>query len=255
MSLQDASSERIGRGGAASLSLIKLRRTDRTAKVTAPKSADLTERLRHDEIDVASVPNGSFTSEAHGAAGSDKEIAAPSSFAPPAPPAPPAEPDIPPPAEAAPIGVVPRPVRLGSPGATEFARPRPLSYDDYQSPEALFAYWNALRGIRALPSLEALDRNRIAISWPDSLMVGYYGDPAMPRLSRLSRLTGKIEYTSMVTEWILSCSQQAARAGAAMKQEQDFPGDRGSRTYRMMLLPFCSTAGESNHVLCHLNAI
>ena len=105
-------------------------------------------------------------------------------------------PDPPAPAEPLPsyhVQRIPAPVPLEE--SKPAARPAPLPYDDLQSSDALVDYWDGLRGSRALPSVVALDRTRIAISWPDTLMVSYGGgDPAMPQMTRLSRLTNEVEY-------------------------------------------------------------
>jgi hypothetical protein len=85
-------------------------------------------------------------------------------------------------------------------------------------------------------------------------MVNYGADQAaMPQIARLSRLTGVVEFTSMVTEWILSCSRQVARIGKAMETKRVFAGTQDPRSYHMLLLPFANSGGASDHVLCHLS--
>jgi hypothetical protein len=115
-------------------------------------------------------------------------------------------------------------------------------------------YWNRLRRDRPLPALTLLDRELVADSWPDSLMVTYPTiDAPMPQIARLSKTTGEIEYTPMVTDWIISCARQVARYGEAMEDEQEFPLAGGATGYRLLLLPFAGAQGESDHVLCHLS--
>lgn len=133
----------------------------------------------------------------------------------------------------------------------------PPVYDDLPTREALIDYWDELRGDEDRPQIVTLDRRRVAVTWSDSLMVSYQsGDSGMPQMTRFGRLTGDVQYTSMVTEWIISCSRKVSRIGAAMETEQNFPCDRGNRTYRMLLLPFDSVpTGASDHVLCNLSVV
>lgn len=130
-------------------------------------------------------------------------------------------------------------------------RPAPLPYDDLRTTDELIDYWDDLRDGRELPFFTSLDRTRIAISWPDTLMVTFERD--VPQVTRLSRLTGEVEYSSLVTEWILACARQVSRIGKAMEHEEKFEGSRDIRTYRLILLPFATPAGKSDHILCHLD--
>jgi hypothetical protein len=115
-------------------------------------------------------------------------------------------------------------------------------------------YWNRLRRDRPLPALTLLDRELVADCWPDSLMVTYpTADAPMPQIARLSKATGEIEYTPMVTDWIISCAREVARHGEAMEDEQEFPLAGGTTGYRLLLLPFAGAQGDSDHVLCHLS--
>jgi hypothetical protein len=118
----------------------------------------------------------------------------------------------------------------------------------------LVDYWDRLRRGSRLPVLAMLDRELVAGSWPDSLIVSYTADNrAMPQVARLSKPTGEIEYTPMVTDWIICCAREVARHGEAMEDEQEFPLARGTAGYRLLLLPFASAeASKSDHVLCHL---
>ena len=139
--------------------------------------------------------------------------------------------------------------------APEVSRAAPLPYDDLRSTDDLVYYWDELRDGRELPLFSNLDRTRIAISWPDTVMVNYDEDrAAVPQIARLSRLTGVVEFTSMVTEWILSSSRQVARAGKAMETKRAFTGANSARSYHMLLLPFANSGGASDHVLCHLSS-
>jgi hypothetical protein len=124
----------------------------------------------------------------------------------------------------------------------------------FQDERALRHHWEQLRGRDDLPLLSALDTAQVAGYWPNTLMVNY-GDTGMPQIARLGRHTGDVEYTSMVTEWILSCSREVARSRKPTEKEERFPGEHRRRSYRMLLLPFASAIGDSHHVLCHLTGL
>jgi hypothetical protein len=264
MPTQTPAPARASRGGeAASLKLIDLRRVDRAAKAKA-KAGDLTTRLQTTAAQIE--PSERPPDARRGATPLVPQM-----------PASPAEqprhnadasnvlalesrPDplrhFPDRLVAADVAtyIVPAPEPLPEP---ETVRPAPLPYDDLRSADDLIDYWDDLRAGRELPFFASLDRTRIAISWPDSLMVTYSGADvaAAPQIARLSRLTGRVEYSSMVTEWILGCSRQVAQIGKAMEHEQKFPGSHGgTRSYRMLLLPFATAVGKSDHILCHLSS-
>jgi len=266
-------------GDAAALSLIDIRRIDRAAEKTA-KRGDLTAKLKR-------RPNGELSTSTTTVVPSPSAVPAP----PPIPPAPelPAAafaPELPPPAVARSAVALPEPYVVPEPtsapvlrravalpepyvapeppaaseappsmaAAIEAPRAAPLPYDDLRGTDDLIYYWDELRGGRELPFFSSLDRTRIAISWPDTVMVNYGADDAaMPQIARLSRLTGVVEFTSMVTEWILSCSRQVARIGKAMETKRAFSGANSPHNYHMLLLPFANPGGASDHVLCHLS--
>ena len=114
-------------------------------------------------------------------------------------------------------------------------------------PEEIVVYWERLRRGRPLPALAELDRALVAKAWPDSLIV-VFDQEALPRISRLGATNGEIEYTPMVTDWILTQARQAARRGTKLDELQSFPLAGESARYRLFLLPF----GQGESVLCHL---
>lgn len=159
-------------------------------------------------------------------------------------PAPPAAPrlvvDTTPEAEPMPEPA-PEPIQFG---------PGPRSADD------IIDYWDSLRGARDFPGLDDLDRNLIADCWPNSVLLAFaqaQGEAPTPRITRLGEPNGEIEYTAMVTDWILSRGRYVAKRGDPMEEEQRFPVSTGSARYRLLLLPFSSYGLQSDHVLCHLS--
>jgi len=132
----------------------------------------------------------------------------------------------------------PPPVAEPSPEAAVEPPPRP---------EEIVVYWERLRRGRPLPPLVDLDRALVAKAWPDSLIV-VFDQEALPRISRLGATNGDIEYTPMVTDWILTQARHAARRATKLDELQSFPMAGESVRYRLFLLPF----GQGESVLCHL---
>ena len=240
---------------AAALSLIDIRRIDRAAKKSS-KRGDLTDKLKRPPLGEA-PPAPMPIAVAPAATPIVPSLPPPplAAFAPEPAPPPVARPAVPLPEPYVAPEPPPEPeAKSPLPPAAEAARAVPLPYDDLRSADDLVYYWDELRAGRALPFFASLDRTRIAISWPDTVMVNYAGvdQAAMPQIARLSRITGAVEFTSLVTEWVISCSRQVARIGKAMETKRAFPGVRSPRNYHMLLLPFADPRGASDHVLCHL---
>ncbi len=118
--------------------------------------------------------------------------------------------------------------------------------------EEIVIYWERLRRGRPFPVLADLDRGLVGNSWPGSLIVAFDGGAAMPRISRLGADDGAIEYTPMVTDWILSRARHAARRAVKVDETQSFPIDGNAPRYRMLVLPFAMVQDVSDCALCHL---
>jgi hypothetical protein len=119
--------------------------------------------------------------------------------------------------------------------------------------EEIVVYWERLRRGRPFPPLTDVDRVLVGSSWPDSLIVAFDGgDMAMPRISRLGATDGAIEYTPMVTDWILTRARHAARRSTKLDEVQSFPIEGDTPLYRLLLMPLGASNGASDCVLCHL---
>jgi len=119
--------------------------------------------------------------------------------------------------------------------------------------EEIVVYWERLRRGRPFPPLSDVDRGLVGSSWPDSLIVAFEGgDMAMPRISRLGATDGTIEYTPMVTDWILTRARHAARRATKLDEVESFPIEGDTPRYRLLLMPLGSSNGASDCVLCHL---
>ena len=120
-------------------------------------------------------------------------------------------------------------------------------------PEEIVVYWERLRRGRPFPSLTEIDRPLVGRGWPDSLIVAFDAEKLpMPRISRLGGASGAIDYTPMVTDWILTRARHAARRSAKLDEVQSFPLEGESARYRLLALPVGTAGGASGGVLCHL---
>ena len=120
--------------------------------------------------------------------------------------------------------------------------------------EGIAVHWERLRRGRPCPSLVDLDRGLVGASWPGTLLVAFEGgDEAMPRIARLGTTDGAIEYTPMVTDWILARARVASRRAMMLDEMQSFPIEGDMVRYRMLQLPFVGAGTAGNCVLCHLS--
>lgn len=134
--------------------------------------------------------------------------------------------------------------------------PPPSAARAYASParaDEIVVYWERLRHGRPFPALADLDRGLVGHSWPGSLIVAFDGgDGSMPRISRLGVDDGAIEFTPMVTDWILSRARHAARRAVKLDETKSFPMEGEAPRYRILVLPFALGDDASDCALCHL---
>jgi hypothetical protein len=123
---------------------------------------------------------------------------------------------------------------------------------DAESPDIL-EYWDSLRGVQDLPMLKDLDRGRVAATWANTVLLAFTAVEA-PRITRVGDNNGDVEYTGMVTDWILTRGRTSAKRGQPMEEEQRFRVADGWARYRLLMLPFINESGDpsSEHVLCHI---
>jgi hypothetical protein len=150
--------------------------------------------------------------------------------------------------------------RLIPPPATRQAQdpsPQPAGAPRDGDPAALAAWWRALKRGRDFPSPDDLDTEAIAATWPEAVLLGY--DSRQAEITGATRLKssgaegdGAIEYSPMVTEWLLALGRKAARQGAVMCETRDFPVARGMAAYRIVSLPLRAGRHGVDQVLCHL---
>lgn len=119
----------------------------------------------------------------------------------------------------------------------------------------ILEYWDTLRGTQDLPALKDLDRGRVAATWPNTVLLAFPALEEPARITRVGDNNGDVEYTAMVTDWILTRGRNSAKRGQPMEEEQRFPVSGGGRArYRLLMLPFVTEDGgvKSEHVLCHI---
>jgi hypothetical protein len=147
------------------------------------------------------------------------------------------------------------PIRAEAPPEPPAEAPTPEALDAEPPPESgepdILDYWDSLRGGRDFPALDELDRNLVAATWPNTLLLAVEATN-LPRITRLGESDGAIEYTATVIDWIMSRSRNAAKRGEPIEEEKRFPISTGSARYRLLLLPFSSYGLKCDHVLGQL---
>jgi hypothetical protein len=136
----------------------------------------------------------------------------------------------------APVPAQPQHARRGAPGA-----------DD------MIDYWDGLRGGRDLPPLEDLDRVLVAERWPNSVLLSFAA--GVPRMTRLGESSDDVEFTGMVTDWLLSHGRQSAKRLEPVDEEHHFPATGGRARYRLLLLPLGRSGTPCEQVLCHVSRL
>jgi hypothetical protein len=146
----------------------------------------------------------------------------------------------------------PPPVAVEPPVVAAETAPADGAASDVQGPDIL-EYWDSLRGMQDLPVLKDLDRGRVASTWANTVLLAFNAVEAA-RITRVGDNNGDVEYTGMVTDWILTRGRAAAKRGQPMEEEQRFRVTDGWARYRLLMLPFVSESGDlsSEHVLCHV---
>ncbi len=197
-----------------------------------------------------------------------------------APPTPPAPPAPPPPAAPAPLAQQPQPQPqpqpepppaapaaaapqppAAAPAAAEAPKQDPFS----RMPQGLVKYWMSLTNGRKYPSWENFEQAKIADYWPNSMVLTCgppdgRGDVTISKVTRIADQNvtpstsgaNRVEYTPMLTEWILSLGKATAGAGKPMQEADRFPTNEGIVRYQIILLPLSDEQTSIDHVLCHV---
>jgi len=133
--------------------------------------------------------------------------------------------------------------------AAPAAAPEPAA-EEASAPDIL-DYWDSLRGTRDYPDVDEIDRSHVASSWPNTVLLSFKTE--IPQITRIGENNGEIEYTAMVTSWLMTRGRQAAKRGEPMEEEQKFPLSNGSARYRLLVLPMLGPDSETcDHALCQI---
>ena len=150
----------------------------------------------------------------------------------------------------------PPPAFLGNEAAAaahDLAAAVPVSGD----PVAILAWWERLKRGRLLPLPADLDRAAVGAAWSEAMLLEL--DAAAARVVRAMRLSNGdvvpselIEYSTLVTEWLLAVGRRAAQRAGALVETHSFPAGFGVAVYRLVALPFGNPANGVEQVLCRL---
>ncbi len=127
------------------------------------------------------------------------------------------------------------------------------------------AYWRQLKNGRPFPSWSDLDAKLIADCWPNSMLLSCGTETRRLTLDSLftralrvenhgadaNRAEG-VDFTPMLTEWVLSLGREAQRLGRPMQDTDALPSVSGEASYRVTALPLSDDQRRIDHVLCHV---
>ncbi len=143
------------------------------------------------------------------------------------------------------------------------AAPQPADFS--RMPQGLLKYWMSLTNGRKYPSWSNFEPAKIAEYWPNSMVLTCgppdgRGDVTISKVTRIADQnvtpsasgTNRVEYTPMLTEWILSLGKAAASTGKPMQESDRFPTNEGLVRYQIILLPLSDEQTRIDHVLCHV---
>jgi hypothetical protein len=185
---------------------------------------------------------------------------------PPAPARPPREREMLPAASLAAIPI--RRIRPAVPAGADAAPPQPAAAPAAAPPSAapgvptsgdpvvLTQWWSGLRRGRPFPAPADLDTAGIAASWPEAVMLGY--DAAQGTVSGATRLgeaktqSPIIDYSAMLTEWLIGVGRQAGRRGGVVHEARVVPTPRGNVGLRIMAFPLSVTGAAIDKILCRI---
>ncbi|WP_282610598.1 PAS domain-containing protein [Pelagibius sp. Alg239-R121] len=133
-------------------------------------------------------------------------------------------------------------------------------------PRDIATYWDELRRGRQVPSLIEIDPKAVAQHWPNSLLIScddLNGAATLERsfaeVMRGAREKASsqgevvVEYTPMVTEWIMTVGREVARAGRPIQDIEVFPTSLGNVSYRVIALPLSGERLGTVHALCYIS--
>ncbi|MFT6559122.1 hypothetical protein [Sneathiella sp.] len=135
----------------------------------------------------------------------------------------------------------------------------------------ILSYWMEIReGGRRYPSHQSLDPNVIGKNWPNCILVHCNRDigrlqvkfdfthairqAAYGELSE-EEILGRIEFTPMIVDWILSVGQTVSSTRKPAHTTEFFPTLTGECPLRVIALPLSESGRDIDHVLCYIQKL
>ncbi|HEY7689167.1 MAG TPA: hypothetical protein VH835_10760 [Dongiaceae bacterium] len=125
-----------------------------------------------------------------------------------------------------------------------------------------YSFWAQRKNGRRFPSYGDFDAKQIAELWPNTMLLscGIIASGNV-NFTQVMRLTGtaeaadgaeEVNFTPMLTEWMLAIGREAASAGKPVQDIETFQNIGGSSSYRIVALPLGNEETQVDHVLCNL---
>jgi hypothetical protein len=125
-----------------------------------------------------------------------------------------------------------------------------------------YSFWAQRKNGRRFPSYGDFDAKQIAELWPNTMLLscGIIGAGNV-NFTQVMRLTGtpataesadEVNFTPMLTEWMLAIGREAASAGKPVQDIETFQNPGGASSYRIVALPLGNEETQVDHVLCNL---
>ena len=125
-----------------------------------------------------------------------------------------------------------------------------------------YSFWAQRKNGRRFPSYGDFDAKQIAELWPNTMLLscGIIGAGNV-NFTQVMRLTGtpataegadEVNFTPMLTEWMLAIGREAAKAGKPVQDIETFQNPGGASSYRIVALPLGNEETQVDHVLCNL---
>jgi hypothetical protein len=124
-------------------------------------------------------------------------------------------------------------------------------------PAVIVSWWEGLKRGRAFPAPDDLDRGAIGARWPAAVLLSYSAEAnGVARATRIGDRddvhNGAVDYSPMLTEWLLGVGRMAMHRAEPIDETRDFPSTRGMTAYRIVALPLSAGGHGPDHVLCRL---
>jgi hypothetical protein len=158
----------------------------------------------------------------------------------------------------------PAPTAAETLAAARTAQQQLRSADLPKLPGDIYGYWTRVKNGRRFPSRADFDAEQVAENWPNSMLLtcgnaigagnpGNFSSVLRLGANRRTRPGDDLNFTSMITDWILATGGEAARAGTPVQDTEVFPTPDGAHAYKIVALPLSENQTRVDHVLCHLS--